>query len=128
MIWLVINQVQNRKARYYNYLITSILDLSNILKYAPFGLIEAVTHMVQKLKSSDPVVKIHQHYLNIYKTFRLFRKSYIGVYGPDIEILVSEFTTVRFSISLPRRNQNTKVNRPNLMRCIIKNCQILGTN
>ena len=38
--------------------------------------------------------KIHQHYLNISKTFRLFRKSYIGVYyGPDIKILVSEFTT-----------------------------------
>jgi hypothetical protein len=49
--------------------------------------------MVQNLKSSDPVVKIHQHYLNISKAFGLFRKSYIGVYGPDIEILVIEFTT-----------------------------------
>jgi hypothetical protein len=75
------------------------------------------------LKSSDPVVKIHQHYLNISKAFGLFKKSYIGVYGPVIEILVSEFTTfelVRISITGPKPIEITKVNRPNLMKCIRK--------
>ena len=81
--------------------------------------------------SSDPVVKIHQHYLNISKTFGLFRKSYIGIFGPDIEILVSEFTTyesVRIFISVPKKNQITEVNKPNLLKYITKNCPMLGSN
>ena len=85
----------------------------------------------KNLKSSDHAVKIHQHYLNNSKTFGLFRKSYIGVYGPGIEILVSEFTTfesVRISISGPKTIEITKVNRPNLMKCIRKNCPMLGIN
>jgi len=51
--------------------------------------------------------------------------------GPDIEILVSEFTTfesARISISVPKQNQITKVNRPNLMKCIRKKCPMLGSN
>ena len=81
------------------------------------------THMV-----SDPAVKIHQYYSNISKAFGLFRKSYIGVYGPDIEILVSEFATyesVRILISVPKKNQITKVNKPNLLKYIRKNCPML---
>ena len=66
--------------------------------------------------------------MNISKAFGLFRKSYIGVYGPDIEILVSKFTTfesVRISISGPNTIEITKVNRPNLMKCIRKIAQCL---
>ena len=51
--------------------------------------------------------------MNISKAFGLFRKFYIGVYGPEIEILVSEFTTfesVRISISGPKTIEITKVN------------------
>jgi len=87
--------------------------------------------MVQNLKSSDPVVKIHQHYLSISKTLRFFRKYYIGDYGHDIEILVSEFITfesARISISRPKTNQISKVNMPNLMKCIRKKYPMLGIN
>jgi hypothetical protein len=69
--------------------------------------------------------------LNISKALSLFRKFYISVYGPDIEILVSEFTTfesVRISISGPKTIEITKVNRLNLMKCIRKNCPMLGIN
>ena len=81
--------------------------------------------------SSELVVKIHQHYLNNSKTFGLFRKSYISVYCPDIEILVSEFTTfesVRISISVSKMIEITKVNKPNLLKYIRKKCPMLGSN
>ncbi len=55
------------------------------------------------MKSSDPAIKIHQHYLNISETFGLFRKSYIGIYGLDIEIPVSEFTRVSYDLKSFRR-------------------------
>ena len=126
MILLVVKYMI--EASYYAYLITSIIDLSNILTIWSHRGHHA---NAQKWKSSDPVVKIHQHYLNISKTFRLFRKSSIGVYGPDIEILVSKFTTfesTRISISGPKTIEITKVYRPNLLKYIRKNCQILRSN
>ena len=69
--------------------------------------------LIKNLKSSDPAVKIHQHYLNIFKAFGLFRKSYIDVYGPDIEILVSEFITYKsvrilISVSYQKRTKLQK--------------------
>jgi hypothetical protein len=52
------------------------------------------------------------------------------LFDPDIEILLSEFTTyesVRISISVPKQNQITKVNKPNLLKYIRKNCPMLGS-
>ena len=61
------------------------------------------------------------------KVYGRFRKSLIGIYGPDIEILVSEFTTiesVRILISVPKQNQITKTNQPNLFQYIRKKIPI----
>ena len=89
------------------------------------------SHKVRKLKSSDHVVKIHQHYLNNSKAFGLFRSPKLGVYGYCLEILVSEssnFESVRILISVVKTIQITKVNKPNLLKYIRKSCPMLGTN
>ena len=77
-----------------------------------------------RLKSLDHIVKIHQHW-----------KILIGLayllFDPEIEILLSEFTTyesVRISISVPKQNQITKVNKPNLLNYIRKNCPMLESH
>jgi hypothetical protein len=65
------------------------------------------------------------------KTFRLFKNLSICIYGPDIEIFVSEFTTfesVNISISVPKTIEITKVNKPNLFNYIRKKCPMLGSN
>jgi hypothetical protein len=53
----------------------------------------------------------------------------IGFYGPGFEILVSEVLTLdlaRILISVVKTNQMTKVNKPNLLKYIIKNYPMLG--
>jgi len=87
--------------------------------------------MSQNLMSSDRVVKICQHYLNNSKTFGLFRLPLIGFYGAGFEILVSKFSTLdltRISKPGPKTIEITNVNRPNLLKCIRKNCPMVGIN
>ena len=82
----------------------------------------------RKLMSSDLVVKMCQHYLDNSKTFGLFTLPQIGLYDPHLQILVREFLTLdlaRILISVPKQNQITKVNKPNLLKNIIKNYPIL---
>ena len=106
------HQVHKRKARYYAHLITSISLFCQIY----WNIHHLVTTpMLKKLKSSDPVVKTHQNYLLIQKVLHR-------------HLWWNSCQSVRISISGPKTIETIKVNMPSLIKCIRKNCPILGVN